>query len=188
MSTSPSKKKKVVVAAFMAAVLIGAIAFCWVTASDNTTEFQIGQALPGMELPIVTSQGIQSETIDPATTGKVTIINFWGTWCGGCVEELPYFDRVADEYADSVQVIAIHTDMLSDTAPDYIAANYANSHILFAKDLPTDSLDAYYSLLGGLGGYPYTVVIDENGIVLTSVSSALTYEDLQQIIETALKK
>jgi thiol-disulfide isomerase/thioredoxin len=141
-----------------------------------------------MELPIVTSQGIQSETIDPATTGKVTIINFWGTWCGGCVEELPYFDRIADEYADSVQVIAIHTDMLSDTAPSYIAANYANSHILFAKDLPADGLDAYYSLLGGLGGYPYTVVIDENGIVLTSVSSALTYEDLQQIIETALKK
>ena len=187
-STAPSKKKKIVVAAFMAAVLIGAIAFCWVTASDNTAEFQIGQALPGMELPIVTSQGIQSETIDPATTGKVTIINFWGTWCGGCVEELPYFDRIADEYADSVQVIAIHTDMLSDTAPGYIAANYANSHIVFAKDLPADGLDAYYSLLGGLGGYPYTVVIDGEGIVLANISNALTYEDLQQIVENALKQ
>jgi hypothetical protein len=78
--------------------------------------------------------------------------------------------------------------MLSDTAPGYIAANYANSHIVFAKDLPTDGLDAYYSLLGGLGGYPYTVVIDEEGIVLANISNALTYEDLQQIVENALKQ
>lgn len=171
-----------IVIVLMAAALIGMIAFCWSTASDQTVDFHIGQALPGMDLPIVTAAGIQSETIDPSAIGKVTIINFWGTWCGGCLEELPFFDRIAREYEDSVQIIAIHTDSLIDSAPGYIAEHYADSPILFARDLPSEGLDAYYSLLGGLGGYPYTVVIDENGIVLNYFSNALTYEQLLQIV------
>ena len=183
----PSKKKRIAVTVLMAAVLIGAIAFCWVTAADSTTDFQIGQRLPGMELPVITANGIQSQTIDPAATGKITIINFWGTWCGGCIEELPYFDRIASEYQGTVQVIAIHTDSLSDAAPGYIAEHCADSPIIFAKDSPSEGLDVYYSLLGGLGGYPYTVVIDENGTVLTAISSSLHYEDLKSIVENALQ-
>ncbi len=194
MLASQSKQKKsalrIASAIVLAAILIGAVCYCWNTTppleSGTVIGCQPGQQLPGMALPIVTSQGIQEETIDPTTTGKVTVINFWGTWCGGCLEELPYFDRVAREYADTVQVIAIHTDMMADTAPAYILENYADSPILFAKDLPSTGFDAYYAQLGGLGGYPYTVVIDENGIVLTTVSSALTYDELRQIVDAAL--
>ena len=142
--------------------------------------------LPGMELALVTAEGIQSQTIDPTATGKLTLINFWGTWCGGCLEELPYFHQIAEEYSNVVQVIAIHTDALHTTAPDYIAQHYPDSQIIFAKDFPSQGLDAYYSLVGGLGGYPYTVVIDENGVVLSNISSTLTYDQLKQIIENAL--
>jgi thiol-disulfide isomerase/thioredoxin len=28
------------------------------------------------------------------------VINFWATWCGPCVKELPYFDRLQREFAD----------------------------------------------------------------------------------------
>ena len=193
-AAQPEKKKsalRIVTAVVMLAVLVGAIAYCWNTTpplGSATVGCEPGQKLPGMELPVITAQGILEETMDPTVSGKVTVINFWGTWCGGCVEELPYFDRIAKEYADVIQVVAIHTDMLSDTAPAYIAQNYADSHILFAKDMPTNGFDAYYAQLGGLGGYPYTVVIDENGIVLKNISSALTYDDLKQIVEDALQE
>ena len=30
----------------------------------------------------------------------VVLINFWATWCRPCVEELPYFSKAAQEYAD----------------------------------------------------------------------------------------
>ncbi len=185
--SAPTKKKRIALVVVLAAVLIAAIAFCWVTASNATADFQIGQRLPAMDLPIITPEGMQDETIDPSATGKITLINFWGTWCGGCLEELPYFDRIAVEYEDSVQVIAIHTDSLHQTAPGYLADHYPDSPIVFAKDLPSDALDVYYSLLGGLGGYPYTVVVDENGTVLAAISSALSYDDLKTIIEEALQ-
>ena len=187
----PKKKPvRIVIAVVMIAILCGAIAYCWSTTTSlgsATQGSQPGMTLPGMELSIVTAEGIQAQTIDPSATGKITIINFWGTWCGGCLEELPYFDQIASEYADSVQVIAIHTDALHSTAPAYVGENYADSQIIFAKDFPSDGMDVYYELLGGLGGYPYTVVIDENGVVLENISSSLTYEDLRQIIENALQ-
>lgn len=190
----PAGRKKTAVrmaiALLMLGILVGAILYYWNTTPplDSATEgSEIGMVLPGMELPLVDKDGIQTQTIDPSATGKLTIINFWGTWCGGCLEELPYFDQIAAEYAGSLQVIAIHTDSLGSTAPAYIAQNYPDSKMIFAKDLPGQGLEAYYSLCGGVGGYPYTVVIDENGIVIANISSSLSYDQLKQIVLDALQ-
>ncbi|MBQ6845947.1 MAG: TlpA family protein disulfide reductase, partial [Oscillospiraceae bacterium] len=105
---------------------------------------------------------------------------FWGTWCTPCVNELPYFDQIAAEYKDEVSVIAVHTEMVSETAPDYIKTYYPDSEITFARDL---ELEGYYGLLGGRGTYPYTVILDENGIVSKVFVSALEYEDLKEAVE-----
>ena len=45
---------------------------------------------------------------------------------------------------------------------------------------------AYYTALGGRGTYPYTVILDENGIVLAVFVSSLEYEDLQTVVEARL--
>ena len=63
--------------------------------------------------------------------GKITIINFWGTWCGPCVAELPHFDDIASEYADSVTVLAVHSNRLSATATAYINQNYPRTKYPF---------------------------------------------------------
>ena len=39
------------------------------------------------------------------------IINFWATWCGPCVKELPYFEQLQAQYAgDKVQVVLVSLD------------------------------------------------------------------------------
>ena len=30
--------------------------------------------------------------------GKVIVINFWATWCGYCVEEMPAFEKIYEEF------------------------------------------------------------------------------------------
>ena len=159
------------------------------TVSDAERGNAVGDVCYGYDLKIVTAEGESGETIDPTTTGKITIVNFWGTWCTPCVNELPYFDQIATDYADEVTVIAIHSSLSAETAPAYIADHYPESLLVFAKDDAADATGlngAYYSALGGRGAYPYTLIMDENGVVLEVFVSSVEYEDLQQVVEARL--
>lgn len=192
-------------AVLLVALLVGAYAYYWNegeelpddppaedvsgdVSSDASDESQtsapeaklgnkVGDLCYGGSLKIADENGISDKVIDPASMGKITVINFWGTWCTPCVAELPYFDRIALEY-DNVSVIAIHSEMKNDTAPDYIKKYYPDSKITFAVDN-----DKYYNRLGGRTTYPYTVVLDEDGIIVSVTIGSLTYEELKATID-----
>jgi len=189
-----NKRKRLITrsitAILMVILLVGAIVYYWNDDSNTANTVvsaeqgnEVGDLCYGYDLEILTDDGLSGETINPITTGKITIINFWGTWCTPCVNELPYFDRIASEYPEEVSVIAIHTNMVSDTAPAFIQKYYPESKLTFAKDGETE---AYYASLGGRGTYPYTVVLDENGIVIKIFFEALEYEDLKEVVESEL--
>ena len=198
---SSRKKRNVlrsITALVMAAVLLGAIGYFWnqedvrnlAIAGSEDRGNTIGDLCYNADLEIVDETGILAETIDPTATGKITIINFWGTWCTPCVNELPYFHQISTDYADSVTVIAVHTNMISDTAPAFINTYYADSNVIFARDYTADgtTVEQYYTALGGRGTYPYTVILDENGVIISVFVSALEYEDLQEVVEAQLAK
>ena len=175
----------------MIVFLIGVVAYYWQSTPDviqPAVGNQVGDSCYSYDLTRVDGTGFLEETIDPTTTGKITIINFWGTWCTPCVNELPYFDQIASNYADDVTVIAVHTNMIAETAPDYIKGHYPESKILFAKDSvdPETQAEVYYTALGGRDTYPYTVVLDENGVIVKIFFEALHYEDLEAVVEQEL--
>lgn len=175
------------------AVLAGAFIYYWNDGSDTPETSQVSEQIEqgneigdfcyGADLAVIKGSGIIEEIINPISTGKITIINFWGTWCTPCVNELPYFNQIATEYKDDVAVIAIHTNMACETAPEYIDTYYAESKIIFACDLVEEG---YYAALGGRGTYPYTVVLDENGTIVQIFFNALEYEDLKEVVESQL--
>lgn len=44
-------------------------------------------------------------------TDTTYVINFWATWCKPCVEELPYFEKIVNEYKnEKIQVILVSLD------------------------------------------------------------------------------
>ena len=177
-------------AVLLIGLLVGAIYYYWVTTPDYVKPAvgsEVGDACTSYDVTIVDKTGITSETINPTTTGKITIINFWGTWCGPCVKELPYFDQIATNYGDEVVVIAIHTSTVVETAPAYIAEHYPNSNIIFGKDDGEGFYGTFYTALGGRDTYPYTVVLDEHGVIQKIFVNALHYEDLEAVVEE-LKK
>ena len=186
-------------AVILAAVLVFAIVHYWnennaapvsPVISDTERGNEVGDLCYSDTLQIITPEGIsETETIDPTATGKITIINFWGTWCTPCVNELPYFDQMATDYADTVTVVAIHSSLGNITAPEYIGKYYADSNMIFATDYALDKTGltgGFYSALGGRGTYPYTTIVDENGIILAVFVSSVHYEDLQQVVEAHL--
>lgn len=45
---------------------------------------------------------------------KIEVINFWATWCGPCVKELPYFEQTAKTLKDKINVNLISIDYVQD--------------------------------------------------------------------------
>lgn len=43
--------------------------------------------------------------------GKILVLNFWASWCGPCVDEIPSLNTFADQFADKgVQVLGVSVD------------------------------------------------------------------------------
>jgi thiol-disulfide isomerase/thioredoxin/ferredoxin len=182
---------RIVSAVLMIGILVGAVAYYWLQPEpvSNTQGNEVGQLCYGEQLQIITKDGILEETTEPTQTGKVTVINFWGTWCTPCCAELPFFEQVADEYGDRISVFAVHSYLLAEeTAAAYIAGNYADSALNFLADYALDQTgtSGYYTTLGGRGTYPYTVVLDENGLISKIFVSSVTYDMLKTAVEEAL--
>ncbi len=192
---------RAVIAVALLALLVGNVVYYWkntpplktvspTTPSGPVTEIvegnQPGNLCYGYDLPVVTGEGVTDEIINPAKTGKVTVINFWGTWCGPCKAELPYFNELAEKYADSVTVVAVHSYRQAIKGPAYIAANYADSKIIFTQDYDADA--GYYATLGGTDTWPFTLILDENGIVVEVVTKSIhSYEELENLVKPAFE-
>ena len=64
----------------------------------------------------VSIDDVTMETLDGQTMstrdwhGKVTLVNYWATWCGPCRQEIPDLIKLQDRYPNQLQIIGISTD------------------------------------------------------------------------------
>ena len=140
---------------------------------------KVGDLCPTMTLE--TYSGEKFSIAD--TKGKVTVLNFWGTWCTPCVQELPHFDMLASKYADTVTVAVIHSALDVETGGEYISENFPDTSMIVPHDTENDD---YYKILGGSIAYPMTVIIDEDGVIVFAREGSVTYSDLKTAVDAAL--
>ena len=112
--------------------------------------------------------------------GKIVIINFWATWCTPCVKELPYFDEIQRMYGDAVQVVAIHSNLVTEAVESYLSRN--DYDIAFALDAENTVIPAY----GGSMMLPQTIIVDSDGVIAYNAVGSLTMERLQQLLTNML--
>ena len=127
-----------------------------------------------------------------AHRGTVVVINFWATWCGPCVAELPYFNQVATEYPEA-KVVAIHGDSSEDVAGFITRRTSAKEswrgyNVLFLQDIVEGSLCKTFQALGGTGAWPMTLIVDKKGNVNFIQQGSISYEKLKTELEKALNK
>lgn len=126
--------------------------------------------------------------------GKVVVINFWATWCGYCVREMPDFEKVYKEFgSNSKDVIIIGIagpkSKLNannvDVSKEEIIAFLKNKKITYPTLMDeTGKTFADY----GVRAFPTTYVINKKGFLEGYVSGAITADQLKKAINETLKK
>ena len=146
-------------------------------------EFQIGSIPENFELDLYNSDltyTFDSQKFDD----KLTVFNFWATWCGPCVAELPHFNEIQNEYKDDVSIIAIG-DSNEDTldVEKYINENFSTMTLTFAKDGEDNEV---FRKFGGKDSLPYTVVLNKLNECVFMKEGKVSYEELKSVITSNL--
>lgn len=91
--------------------------------------------LAGQRINAVTADALMQRT---SHTDTVYIINFWATWCGPCVRELPVFDALAKQYqAQPVKILLVSLDFKDDVAkklPQFVARKRLLPEVLWLSE------------------------------------------------------
>jgi peroxiredoxin len=115
--------------------------------------------------------------------GKVVILNFWATWCGGCKVEIPWFIDFQKAYFDrGFQVLGVSFDDDGwKLVKPFIAAKKVNYPVMIG-----DSRTA--ALYGGVQALPVSFMIDKSGHIAATHLGVVGKSDYQAEIEKLLRE
>ena len=149
------------------------------------TSFLYAQA---QEIKVIDYAGLEAY-MEQQTPEKLYVYNFWATWCGPCVKELPYFTRLDSAYeAQQVEVVFVSLDfpdLLDRAVKPMVAKKLPGQEVLLLDDPKQQvwipKIDPEWG-----GAIPATLVMGNSQNIRAFKSQSFTYEEISEWIESFL--
>lgn len=114
--------------------------------------------------------------------GKLLLLNFWATWCGPCVTEMPRFVTWQNTYgAAGLQIVGVSMD--DDSAP--VKRAYAKYHLNYPVVMGDAQLAEHF---GGVLGLPLSYLIDPDGRIVGRYQGEPDLKQLESRIKSLLPR
>jgi thiol-disulfide isomerase/thioredoxin len=143
-------------------------------APQYAVQEKLGKLAPDFTLTLLDGEGKTRTVTRAELAGKVVVIDFWATWCGPCLMELPEIQKVVEQYKGATKEVLI-VALSQDSEPQEIS----EVRKLVEKTLAGKKIDLTRAPVGRIGldpsnsvgkafeveGYPTLVILDGKGIV-----------------------
>lgn len=120
----------------------------------------LGAGKVGEKAPIIRVKKKVTSNFPSTETyrGKVTIVEFWATWCGACVKNIPHLNDLDSKYSPlGVDFIALSSDRSESQLIDCINSK----GIKYNVALDGGSVDDFAVM-----AYPTMFVVDSDGVIV----------------------
>jgi peroxiredoxin len=138
-----------------------------------------GQEAPDFALPL--TDGSEAKLSELLKDKEVVVLNIFASWCGPCEKEFPDMEKTYQKYKDKMEIVAVSGDLVLDEMEDMV--KYKEEHNLsFPIGMKNESIDSLK-----VGGFPTTYIIDRNGRIVFSQSSAFLREgDFEKVVTSLM--
>ena len=136
----------------------------------------VGQKFTDFEVPA--ADGSMQKLSDYVGKGKVTLVDFWASWCGPCRAEIPKLQALKAKYGDKFDVL----DVAVWDNPDDTRKAMEQMEITWPVIIGTEQLNQPTDLYG-IKGIPHIIIFGPDGTIL---SRGLTGDDLAKKLAEVL--
>jgi peroxiredoxin len=155
----------------IASVGLGVVYFRFLNSGfRNLTSLDSWEGVRAPEIALTTLDGKTLRLGD--LKGKRIVLDFWATWCGPCVVEIPHFIRLSGETSPEELVVIGVSNESEEVIRPFALKKGMNYAVASASGLP--------SPYGDLRAIPTTFFIDRNGVIQSILVGSRGYEELKR--------
>ncbi len=113
-------------------------------------------------------------------SGKPILLNFWASWCGPCVEEMPALEQIHQDHNKQIQIIGIALD-----DPTAVKKAIESMAITFPILIDTaQGFDSSNRFGNRVGAIPFSVLIDANGKLIDTHRGAMDLAEMRDWVSS----